>query len=93
MAKKSLIVRIAVGVGMTLAAVGVVAAGTAIGNNGLKNQLDKWKDDITNKINPPEDKKDDSSTDQKTSTQAAVVEKVYFQESLPLILLQSAWSL
>lgn len=80
MAKKSLIVRIAVGVGMTLAAVGVVAAGTAIGNNGLKNQLDKWKDDITNKINPPEDKKDDSSTDQKTSTQAAVVEKVYFQE-------------
>lgn len=77
MAKKSLIVRIAVGVGMTLAAVGVVAAGTAIGNNGLKNQLDKWKDDITNKINPPEDKKDDST---KTSAQAAVVEKVYFQE-------------
>lgn len=77
MAKKSLIVRIAVGVGMTLAAVGVVAAGTAIGNNGLKNQLDKWKNDITNKINPPEDKKDDST---KTSAQAAVVEKVYFQE-------------
>ncbi len=77
MAKKSLIVRIAVGVGMTLAAVGVVAAGTAIGNNGLKNQLNKWKDDITNKINPPEDKKDDST---KTSAQAAVVEKVYFQE-------------
>lgn len=76
MAKKSLIVRIAVGVGMTLAAVGVVAAGTAIGNNGLKNQLNKWKDDITNKINPPEDKKDDSQT----SAQAAVVEKVYFQE-------------
>lgn len=77
MAKKSLIVRIAVGVGMTLAAVGVVAAGTAIGNNGLKNQLNKWKDDITNKINPPEDKKDDST---KTSAQAAIVEKVYFQE-------------
>lgn len=77
MAKKSLIVRIAVGVGMTLAAVGVVAAGTAIGNNGLKNQLDKWKNDITNKINPPEDKKDDST---QTSAQAAVVEKVYFQE-------------
>ena len=77
MAKKSLIVRIAVGVGMTLAAVGVVAAGTAIGNNGLKNQLNKWKDDITNKINPPEDKKDDST---KTSAQAAVVEKVCFQE-------------
>lgn len=77
MAKKSLIVRIAVGVGMTLAAVGVVAAGTAIGNNGLKNQLDKWKDDITNKINP-EDKKDDST--KQTSAQAAVVEKVYFQE-------------
>ncbi len=75
MAKKSLIVRIAVGVGMTLAAVGVVAAGTAIGNNGLKNQLDKWKEDIADKINP--DKKDDST---KTSTQAAVVEKVYFQE-------------
>lgn len=76
MAKKSLIIRIAVGVGMTLAAVGVVAAGTAIGNNGLKNQLDKWKEDITNKINP-DDKKNDST---KTSTQAAVVEKVYFQE-------------
>lgn len=80
MAKKSPWMRVVIGVGLTVGAIGVIAAGTAIGNNGLKNQLDKWKDDITNKINPPEDKKDDSSTDQKTSTQAAVVEKVYFQE-------------
>lgn len=77
MAKKSPWMRVVIGVGLTIGAIGVIAAGTAIGNNGLKNQLDKWKNDITNKINPPEDKKDDST---KTSAQAAVVEKVYFQE-------------
>lgn len=77
MAKKSPWMRVVIGVGLTIGAIGVVAAGTAIGNNGLKNQLDKWKNDITNKINPPEDKKDDST---QTSAQAAVVEKVYFQE-------------
>lgn len=75
MAKKSTLVKVLVGLGMAVASVGVIAAGTAIGNNGLKNQLDKWKEDIADKINP--DKKDDST---KTSTQAAIVENVYFQE-------------
>jgi|GEM_PF-5962662 len=72
MAKKSPWMRVVIGVGLTVGAIGVIAAGTAIGNNGLKNQLDKWKEDIKDKL---DDKKDDS-----TSTQAAVVENVYFQE-------------
>ena len=74
MAKKSPWMRVVIGVGLTIGAIGVIAAGTAIGNNGLKNQLDKWKEDIKDKL---DGKKDDST---KTSTQAAVVEKVYFQE-------------
>ncbi len=74
MAKKSPWMRVVIGVGLTIGAIGVIAAGTAIGNNGLKNQLDKWKEDIKDKL---DDKKDDST---KTSTQAAIVEKVYFQE-------------
>lgn len=74
MAKKSPWMRVVIGVGLTIGAIGVIAAGTAIGNNGLKNQLDKWKEDIKDKL---DGKKDDST---KTSTQAAIVEKVYFQE-------------
>lgn len=74
MAKKSPWMRVVIGVGLTIGAIGVIAAGTAIGNNGLKNQLDKWKEDIKDKL---DGKKDDST---KTSTQAAIVENVYFQE-------------
>lgn len=57
--------RVVIGICFALAGVAIVAAGTAIGNNGLEGQLDKWKDEITDKINPD---KDDSTS---TSTQAA----------------------
>lgn len=61
--------RVIVGICFALVGIGVVAAGTAIGNNGLKGQLDKWKDEITNKINP--DKDNSTSTSTSTSTKAA----------------------
>jgi len=63
MKKNSWLSRLLAFVLMMGVGIAVVSIGTAIGNNGLKNQLDKWKDEITDKINP-----DDST---KTSTKAA----------------------
>lgn len=71
MKKNSWLSRLLAAIIMLGAGIAVVSIGTTIGNNGLKNQLNKWKDDITNKINP-DDKKDDSSTSAKAAKKLAV---------------------
>ena len=52
MKKNSWLSRLLAAIIMLGAGIAVVSIGTAIGNNVLKNQLKKWKDDITIKINP-----------------------------------------
>lgn len=77
MKNKSTLVKVGVGVGCAVAAVGVIALGVKIGNSGLKSTMDEWKEEIRDKLDTDKNNTSTPSTPS-TSTQANLGEFIEF---------------
>ncbi len=77
MKKQPTWVKFLIGAGIVAGAIGIVALGTKIGNIGLKDTMQEWKDEIRDHLDNDKNNTSTPSTPS-TSAQALVIEYVDF---------------
>lgn len=76
MKKQATWVKVLIGGGLVAGAIGIVALGTKIGNIGLKDTMQEWKDEIRDQLD--NDKNSTSNPSTSTSAQAYLGDFVEF---------------